>query len=185
MAESQGKTAALTALVAALSVLLWQALTVHYNFAGNWTGLFCTGRLARIPPDLAAGTIRVRDALGYDGQFYRYVAHDPFFRKGYAAYMDAARLRYSRILVPGLAWALALGRPSYIDAAFNAVILLSIFLGIYWCGLWAAWHSRSPAWGLVFLVLPATLTSMDLMVTDATLAACFGITSTTLCTKLA
>ena len=34
----------LTAGLAAVALaLLWQALTVRYNYGGNWTGLFCTG----------------------------------------------------------------------------------------------------------------------------------------------
>jgi hypothetical protein len=30
----------------------WQFLTVHYNYHGNWAGLFCTGDLFPLPPQL-------------------------------------------------------------------------------------------------------------------------------------
>lgn len=163
-----------TAALAVLAVLVWLGLNVHANFQGNWTGLFCTGEQFRVPPDLDAGTWRCRSSAGYDGQFYRYVAHDPFFQKGYAAYMDKPHFRYRRGLVPLLAWTLALGRAEWIDAAFIAVVLGSVFLGVYWSARFLALRGRHRAWGLVFLLVPATITSVDRMLTDATLAACFA-----------
>ena len=42
---------------ATLAVLAWQATTVHFNYGGNWTGLFCTGDYFPAPPELAAGTL--------------------------------------------------------------------------------------------------------------------------------
>ena len=80
------------------AVLGWQALTVHANYGGNWTGLFRTGGAMRAPERLAASTFRNRDPQGYDGQFYRYLAHDPFLQQGTAAYFDDALLRSRRIL---------------------------------------------------------------------------------------
>ena len=162
------------AVGAAMLVLAWQALTVRYNYGGNWTGLFCTGASFTVPAPLAAGTYRVADAGGYDGQFYRYIAHDPFFRWGYAAYIDNPRFRYGRILVPLVAYALALGRQEWIDAGFIAVVLASILLGVYWTARYAALHGRHPAWGLLFLAVPATVTSLDRMLLDGALTALFA-----------
>ena len=87
------------ALLAALLVLAWQATTVHFNYAGNWTGLFCTGASLPVPPELDAGTVRSVHPIGYDGQMYRYIAHDPFFQRDYARYVDDDRLRYRRCLL--------------------------------------------------------------------------------------
>jgi hypothetical protein len=162
------------ALAAATLVLTWQALTVRYNYGGNWTALFCTGASFTVPPPLAAGTYRFAHTAGYDGQFYRYVAHDPFFRRGYAAYIDNPPFRCGRILVPLAAYALALGRQEWIDGAFVAVVLASIFLGVYWTARYAALHGRHPAWGLLFLAVPATVTSIDRMLLDAALTALFA-----------
>ena len=127
-----------------------------------------------VPQDLAAGTFRFEHPKGYDGQFYRYVAHDPLFLRGYAGVVDDARLRYRRALVPMLAWALAAGRPEWIDLTFIAVVLASIGMGVYWSSRYAMLHGRHPAWGLVFLLTPATLTSVDRMLVDATLTALFA-----------
>ena len=162
------------ALLAALLVLAWQATTVHFNYAGNWTGLFCTGASLPVPPELDAGTVRSVHPIGYDGQMYRYIAHDPFFQRDYARYVDDDRLRYRRILVPVAAFVLAGGRQSLIDYSFVLVILLSVFAGCYWSSCYFVLHGRSSWWGLVFLLVPATITSMDRMLVDATLAALFA-----------
>ena len=155
-------------------VLAWQASTVHFNYMGNWTGLFCTGATLPVPPELDPGTMRSIHPIGYDGQMYRYIAHDPFFQRGYAQYVDDARLRYRRILVPLAAYALAGGRQSIIDYSFVLVILISVFAGCYWSSCYSVLHGRSEWWGLVFLLVPATITSIDRLLVDGTLAALFA-----------
>ena len=155
-------------------VFAWQASTVHFNYADNWTGLFCTGSSLSVPSELDEGTLRSVHPVGYDGQMYRYIAHDPFFRRGYAQYVDDARLRYRRILVPLTAYALAGGRQSIIDYSFGLVILISVFAGCYWSSCYSVLHRRSAWWGLVFLLVPGTIASFDRMLVDATLAALFA-----------
>lgn len=161
----------LIAALAAFLVLFWQAATVRYNFGGNWTALFCTGGAQRLPPALSGGTYRFAHPHGYDGQFYRLIAHDPFFTKGYAGYIDDARLRYRRILVPLAAWVLGVGRPEWIDSAIVALVLASVFAGAYWTSRWAVLRGRHPAWGLLFLAVPAVPASIDRLLLDATLTA--------------
>ena len=154
----------------------WQAATVHFSYGGNWTALFCTGGLQRIPPELAQGTYLFQSSRGYDGQFYRYLAHDPWSTRGLWMYQDNPMLRCRRVLVPAVAWLLVAGQDRFIDAAYVLVILLSVFLGIYWLGRYAVFHGRHPAWGLAFLVLPATLISIDRLTADVTLVAlCAGL----------
>ena len=103
-----------SAAVATLSVLLvfcWTAARVHFVTAGNWTALFYTGAGIPMPPELDKGTYRM-SADGYDGQFYRLLAHDPFLGKNYARYVDAPQFRFRRCLVPMAAWLLACGQQS-------------------------------------------------------------------------
>jgi hypothetical protein len=85
--------------------------------------------------------------------------------------MDSPALRYRRILVPALAWAAALGRDSAVHAAYFAVILGFVFLGVYWLARAMELHGRHPAWGLMFALTPAALVSMDRMTVDVALAA--------------
>lgn len=161
------------ALAGMALVLAWQWLTVHANYSGNWTALYCTGALRKVPAPLAAEHIWLfHGSDGYDGQMYHYVAHDPLLRDAsLEAAVDNPRLRYRRILVPGLAYLLAGGRAAWVDPAYYAVVLLSIGAGVWWAAAGCRALGHSSAWGLLFLLLPATLVSMDRMVTDAALAA--------------
>jgi hypothetical protein len=160
----------LYALSAALAVLSWQTATVHFNYGGNWSALFMTGDVYSAPPELPHTYIFPASA-GYDGQFYRSVAHAPLFRADWARYFDLPRMRYYRILVPALAWLLAAGQGRLVDGAYIGVILCGVFLGTYWLALYAVEEGCPPAWGLAFLLLPATLVSIDRMTVDVALAA--------------
>jgi energy-converting hydrogenase Eha subunit C len=158
------------AVLALALLLLWQFLTVHYNRGGNWTALFLTGERFPTPPDLAAGTYEF-PGKGFDGEMYRYVAHDLFMQRGYAKYLDVPAQRYHRILVPALAYLLVGGHQPWIDASYIAVIGIFVLLGAYWLSRWAVLAGRHPAWALAFLLVPATLISMDRMTIDVALAA--------------
>lgn len=159
------------ALAGFLLVLGWQFVTVRANYGGNWTGLFFTGASVPVPDALASTTYRVQSAKGYDGQYYRLIAHDPFFHENTAAYLDAPRLRARRILIPILAWVLAGGRQGLIDGAYVLVVASFILGGIYWLACTMVQQGRHAAWGFLFLVVPATLVSIDRMTVDVALGA--------------
>ena len=159
------------ALTCALCLFLWQALTVRYNYSGNWTGLFCTGALYGTPPGLSE-KLYVFPNWGYDGQLYHYIAHDPLFRRGFASHFDAPRLRYRRILVPGLAFLLAGGQDGAVDIAYYGVVLGFILLGAYWLGRFGTLLGYGPWFGLCFAFVPAVLVSVDRLTVDGALAAC-------------
>src|SRR5207249_4030061 len=71
-----GEELRVSLLVAALCVLAvfgWQALVVHYDYGGNWTGLYCIGdRFAR-PPQLHEPLWLFSSSYGYDGQWYHLI----------------------------------------------------------------------------------------------------------------
>lgn len=154
----------------------WLALYVHAVFAGNWTGLFLHGRDFPLPSGFpGAASTHFIDGPGYDGQFYRFIAHDPFFEKGYAGSIDAPRLRYRRILVPGLAWLLAGGNPAWIDRLYVAIQLAFLGLGVWWLGNFALIAGRSWLWGLAFAAMPVTALALTRNLVDGALAAlCVG-----------
>lgn len=154
-----------------LAVLGWQFLTVQANYSGNWTGLFRTGQTMRVPERLLPATIRSRHPIGYDGQFYRFLAHDPFLREGTAGYFDDPLLRSRRILVPLLAWMAAFGHQEAIDLSYVLVIAGFIFLGIYCLGSLLRSRGFHSASGLLFLAVPATIVAVDSMTVDVALAA--------------
>jgi len=161
------------ALAAVLGVSLWQLATVHFNYGGNWTALFNTAPGWPRPAFLASENVYTfpPGSLGYDGQMYHFIAHDPWITRGALTAMDDPALRYRRILVPALAWAVALGRDSAVHAAYVAVILGFVFLGVYWLARAMELRGRHPAGGLMFALTPAALVSMDRMTVDVALAA--------------
>lgn len=162
----------LTAAAVVAAVVSWQALTVHFSYGGNWTGLFCTGDYIAPPKSLASERIYIfSHSGGFDGQFYHYIAHDPFLRGDAWKSIDTARHRYRRILIPLAAYALAGGRSEWVDPAYRLVVWTLFFLGAYWLARIAVVWGRSPAWGLAFLSLPASLVSMDRLTVDIGLAA--------------
>jgi hypothetical protein len=162
------------ALLAALMTFAFQALTVHFNYGGNWTGLFCAGDRWQQPPDLAR-PYEFHDSWGYDGQFYRLIAHDPLLRRGYARYLDDPQYRYSRILLPALAYGFALGDDRFIDGVYIAIMLAFVFAGAWWLAMLAEQRGWPLATGLLFLLVPAVLVGIDRMAIDLALAAlCVG-----------
>jgi hypothetical protein len=171
-AKDQLRVSLAWAFLAVVLLASWQFLTVHFNRHDDWTALFCTGAREPLPPQLAATTYLFANSAGYDGQMYRYVAHDPFAELGFPKYIDSAMLRYRRILVPGLAFVLAAGRQQSIDVSYILTIAIFVFAGSYWLSRWAAIQGLHPAWGLAFLLTPATLIAMDRMTVDVAIAAC-------------
>ena len=86
-AHTPMKCAAWAAVTVAV-LWAWQALIVYADYGGNWTGLFLTGDHVQTPAELASRTYFFKNSGGFDGQFYRFVAHDPFFRKGIQLIVD-------------------------------------------------------------------------------------------------
>ena len=159
------------AALAVVAVLAWQSLTVHANSGGNWTGLFFTGRTTRLPTSLQPGTRRDSSPGGYDGAYYRMLAHDPFLRHGTAAFLDQPLIRSRRILVPLAAWILAAGRPGLIDGAYILVVAGFVFSGVYWLASILVQQGRHAAFGVLFLAVPATIVSIDRMTVDLAVGA--------------
>jgi hypothetical protein len=165
--------AAIFALTGMALVLAWQWATVTSNYRGNWSALFCTGAVRGAPASLATEHIyQFKGSAGYDGQAYHYIAHDPFLRDAeLKSFVDEPRLRYRRILVPGLAWLMALGQSDRVDRAYFLVFLAMAGLGIYWSCALCHRFGRPAWWGLTFLLLPAVIVGIDRMVIDVALAA--------------
>lgn len=162
------------ALGAVLLAWCWMAYQANLVYGGNWLGLFYISAEFPLAPELRDGVVMRPAFRGYDGQQYRVIAHDPWPPFQYNTSLDVPTLRRQRILVPASAWALALGRPGWIDAAYMAVVLASVGAGVWFAALWFASHGASVWWGLLFLATPAAVTSVDRMGIDAMLLA-FGV----------
>lgn len=160
----------LPALVATTLGLSWLLLTVHFNYGGNSTALFCTGAASPPPAGLAFEHIYMfPNSQGYDGQAYHYIAHDPLDRNGIGQAVDAPTVRYRRILVPGLAFLLAFGRQDWIDRTYFACNLMFLALGAWWLARLLQRTGVSIWFSLLYLAVPSTLISLDRMTVDLAL----------------
>lgn len=138
-------------LVAMLAALAWWTFLIHYSRGGAWSSMFLTGAGTRIPEPLKSENIHPLPASsGYDGQFYHFVAHDPWLRRGFLPAVD---------------------RDEWIDTAFYVVLFGFILLGAWWLARYFEERGAPAWWGLGFLLAPATLITMDRVVTDLPLTA--------------
>lgn len=162
------------ALLSCLFAIAWMCIVATFVYGGNWTAFYRTGSRIRLPPIAASEHIYVSDASGgggYDGQYYRLIAQDPWMLRGTGGYIDSPRLRYRRILVPAMAWMTAWGNPRAATYTYIGVVLLFLSLGSYWLSRYAAAIGQSPWWGLAFLLSPAAFLSLDRLCVDMALAA--------------
>jgi hypothetical protein len=151
--------------------LSWQLLTVHFNYGGNLTALFCHGSQIPIPPGLAAEHVYVfPNSGGYDGQSYHYMAHDPFDRSDIGRAVPDPSLRYPRILLPGMAHLFALGRPEWIDVSYLLCGLLFLGLGAYWLAQLLGRGGVHPLFAVLYVAVPVAIISLDRMLVDLAVA---------------
>lgn len=159
-------------MLSVAAVLSWWTLKVNWSHGGNWTALYCTGDRQRMPEALRGEAVYVFPAsYGYDGQFYHYIAHDPWLKRGFENAVDHPALRWRRILLSALAWTLAAGSDGWIDPAFYAAVLACVFAGAYWLASYFRARGCPAWWGLLFLLSPASLVVFDRIVVDIALAA--------------
>ncbi len=153
--------------IAVALAIAWQFAVVERKYDGNWTGLYYTGAQGALPPQLAGEDVyRFPGRTGYDGQYYHYIAHDPWMLRGIEKYVDNPSLRWRRILLPGLAWLLAFGQDEYVDSVYFGLVLAFVALGAWWTG-----KALGPMWAPAFLLVPAVLVSLDRMTVDVSTAA--------------
>jgi hypothetical protein len=92
-----------------------------------------------------------RNANGYDGQFFYYLALDPVNAR---YYMDAGAYRYTRIVYPIVARALALGRPELIPTTLFLVNWVGLAAGTAVVAAWLKRRGVSPWLALIFGFYP-------------------------------
>ncbi|MGQ9917774.1 MAG: hypothetical protein ACUVS7_10190 [Bryobacteraceae bacterium] len=161
------------AVAAMGAIALWWILAVHFVYGDHWNALYCTGSKIQMPEWLESRepVYRVAAPVGYDGQWFHVLAHRPLEFRESARYMDAPKLRCQRILLPLAAWLLAFGKFEWVDPAYFLLVLASMGAGVWWTARLAQLRGASAAWGLAFLVLPASMSSIDRMLSDGPLVA--------------
>ena len=159
------------ALLCSVLGLSWQFLTVHFNYGGNWTALFCHGSQYPLPPAWPRSiSTSFRNSGGYDGQSYHYMAHDPFDRTDIGRAVPDPSLRYPRILLPGMAHLLAMGHAGWVDASLLFCEPDVSGLGAYWLAQLLERAGVHPLFAALYVVVPVAIISLDRMVVDLPVA---------------
>jgi hypothetical protein len=102
-------------------------------------------------PAIARDAPHATSDIGYDGQFFLYIARDP---AGAVPYLDNASYRYGRIVYPLAARGLALGRQDAIPLALVVLNLLAVAVGTWAVAAWLR-RERFPEWfALLYAAYP-------------------------------
>jgi len=155
--------------VACLAIALLASFAMARWAGGgrDWTRFAVAGAAYTRPAETPT-PVQVVPGRGYDGQFYLRFAFDPFepALDAHGILLDSPAYRQQRVLLPGLAWGLAGGRPGLVPATLVLVNLLA--LGAL-AGCMAAICARSgvvPAWGLVAGLAPGCVMGLGRDLTE-------------------
>ena len=122
----------------------------------------------------------VRKGVGYDGQFFFFIAQDPFATKfqneirDYRTFLDIPTYRYRRILFALLSRAACFGNFHRLPAAMLGLILLGIAFTAYSLARLAFHFSTSAWWGLLAAAVPGFAVAL-LSATPEPVAAAFAL----------
>jgi hypothetical protein len=158
-------------LLACFGILL--AITAGYQWFycyasanGEISGLFFSGTRIPEPPELERYGFHYQGSIGYDGQMYRMIAHDPFRKKGYWNYVDDPRLRGERILIPFAAGLLGGDSITAVDFWYVAIVDILVALGGVCFVLLADGCCSRLSLIALYCIVPAVVASTDRMVLD-------------------
>jgi hypothetical protein len=144
------RTVVLVVLVAVVFWVLVVAVVSFRHYGGDIRGLLCIGEDVHLPAPFDG--IPRSGPAGYDGQQYAALATDPFLRKlDTPAAFDAPPYRASRILVPLLAWVLALGNPAAAIVAYQLLCWGLAVAAVFLVARWLAIEGHSPWWALILV----------------------------------
>jgi hypothetical protein len=96
--------------------------------------------------------------IGYDGQFALFIALDPAHA---GPSIDGPAYRYSHILYPIAARAIAAGRPDWIPATLLLVNVAAVFFGTLALGIILRRERRPVWWAAAFGLFPGTVLAFD------------------------
>ena len=144
---------ALVALTAALLYAAWVGWAHHIGH--DWRDWAAIGRhfvtASDASPVIARDAPHATNVLGYDGQFFLYIARDP---AGAVPYLDNASYRYGRVVYPMAARGLALGRQAAIPFALVVINLFAVAVGTWAVAAWLRREHFSMWFALVYAAFP-------------------------------
>jgi len=114
---------------------------------------------------------------GYDGQFFYFMAFDPFLNKfrdqprRYYLIIDEPAYRFSRIGFPLMTHIFSLGKAELFPKTMMLLILFSHLLGIFFLVKIIIHYGRNPLWGLFYLLIPGFHVSLHTALPESISAA--------------
>lgn len=160
--------------VACLALALLGAFAgARWAAGGGDFSRFAVAGTEHTRPERTPVPVQVVPGKGYDGQFYLRFAFDPFEAApdAHGIRLDAPAYRQQRVLLPGLAWLLALGRPERAPAALVLVNLLALGALAGCMAVLCARSGVAPAWGLLAALAPGCLMGLGRDLTEPLAAA--------------
>lgn len=148
-----GKRLSAQTVVMILSlVFLVTVLTLYsFKFQNQISGFIVIGDYFKAPHIWTEKTWIYKNSFGYDGQFYFYMAHDPFMQGQTFDHLDFPAYRYQRLLYPLTVWLFSLGgRPPLIPWMMVIVNGAAYLLGVWTVLRLLALFGRSPWFALVY-----------------------------------
>jgi hypothetical protein len=152
------------------------------EFGSNYTGFLRVRkqRFNKVP--FLDEHPEVRDRLltrdsGYDGQFFFFMAFDPFLSKfqddpaTYDRVVDSPQYRYGRIAFALLTNVFSFGQPEHFARTMIFLILVSHVLGSFCFLKIVRFYGRSDAWCLLYLLIPSFIVSLNLALPESIAAA--------------
>jgi hypothetical protein len=138
-----------------VSLVLFGALAVRVGATDGfrYLGAINVGSAYAEPTLLLPGQLASK-GTGTDGQFYFYIAEDPFLRSPRTAPALDNSLRYRRILYPLLAWALSFGQRPWVPYSLVLINVGTCTGVVAACAVAARRAGRSPYTALAVAIFP-------------------------------
>ena len=143
-------------IVQALLIATIVLVCVLYQYGERYgyrvSGFICLGDKFIPPEGLERGMVVYRNCPGYDGQFFYYIALNPFGDLRDYRHIDSPAWRYQRIGYPLLAWLFALGNKSAVPYTLLLINLLSIIFSTYLISILLKEQKMDPRYAVLFAV---------------------------------
>lgn len=145
--------------ISALAILVTISVTMIYVdrvLQGEFRHIFLPAQMFGVPEKLAAHgydtLFKDEHTTGWDGQFYYYIANDPFARADTPAHLDADAYRYQRIGLPLLAFAAAklTGQHWVSPQTYYLTNLAILFVATFMTACFFRRHDIHPLWVLLW-----------------------------------
>lgn len=130
------------------------------KFGDNISSFICIGTHFMKPDEMPETMFYFEESRGYDGQFFYFIARDPFITGNMHQYLDVASYRYQRIIYPLLANISAFGDSERIPKALVQVNLSAILLGTIFAALMLIRQNMSPFYSLFYPVMNGLLLAL-------------------------